>query len=211
MSPKVSEDHKETRSKTILAAAREVFSTKGYAAASMKDVVDMSGMSRGSVYMYFPSTEAMMLALIEDNNQTGFEHIGEMVETSESVWSIIVQLIRSSEANVSEMTSGFAAALYEFHLMQWRSLGMAPTLQKARYSKVVETLITILQLGVDRGEFQPLSPVADVARIMVSIMDGWVLDCTYLGPDNIKLHNQLEVSLQMLQAILQPQVLPVQK
>ena len=204
MSPKVSDEHKETRSKAILDAARQVFSQKGYASTTMKDVVEESGMSRGNVYMYFPSTEAMMLALIAEEDAENTGQMDELVKTGDSIWSLFTRLIQSSEANITNMSSGFAAAIYEFYLAQWRINGNTPLLEQ-RYDKAKEALSNLLQLGIQSGEFNPHLPVDDIACFMISLMNGMTLDCTYLGPDRIKLRAQLEVSTKMLQALLQPQ------
>ena len=208
MSPKVSEEHKETRSKAILDAARQVFSQKGYASTTMKDVVEKSGMSRGNVYMYFSSTEAMMLALIGEEDKENMGQIDALVAASESIWSVCVALIQSMETNITDLSAGFAAAIYEFYLLQWRINGNSPFLEQ-RYDQAVEAFMALLQLGIDRGEFQPISPIRDIAGIMISLTDGMTLDCMYLGPHRIKLHRQLDVSIKLLQSVLQPQIPPI--
>lgn len=47
----------------ILAAAREVFSQKGYDAATMQDIMEKSGLSKGAIYHHFKSKEEIMQAL----------------------------------------------------------------------------------------------------------------------------------------------------
>ena len=51
--PKVSDEHKELRIQQILLAASEVFKSKGYEQATLKDIVEEAGMSRGWIYLYF--------------------------------------------------------------------------------------------------------------------------------------------------------------
>lgn len=55
----------EERQARILAVAGRVFSLKGYAATRMTDIAAEAGMAQGLVYRYFPSKEALFLALIE--------------------------------------------------------------------------------------------------------------------------------------------------
>lgn len=47
----------------ILAAAGEVFSQKGYDAATMQDIMEKSGLSKGAIYHHFKSKEEIMQAL----------------------------------------------------------------------------------------------------------------------------------------------------
>ncbi|MCG9968675.1 TetR/AcrR family transcriptional regulator [Pelotomaculum terephthalicicum JT] len=53
------------REQEIINAAREVFSEKGYAAATMEDVANMIGKSKAPLYSYFPSKEQLFDAVIE--------------------------------------------------------------------------------------------------------------------------------------------------
>ncbi len=47
----------------ILAAAGEVFAQKGYDAATMQDIMEKSGLSKGAIYHHFKSKEEIMQAL----------------------------------------------------------------------------------------------------------------------------------------------------
>ncbi len=49
----------------ILAAALDEFIAKGFEAARIEDVAKAAGLSKGAIYLYFPSKEALLHALIE--------------------------------------------------------------------------------------------------------------------------------------------------
>jgi AcrR family transcriptional regulator len=59
----------ETR-RVLLQAAREVFSEKGFAEASVADVVERAGSSVGSLYHHFGGKTELFLALWEDHQAT---------------------------------------------------------------------------------------------------------------------------------------------
>jgi AcrR family transcriptional regulator len=50
----------------ILLAALTVFGTKGFAAATVKDLVDEASVSRGTFYKFFPDKDACLLGLSEE-------------------------------------------------------------------------------------------------------------------------------------------------
>jgi AcrR family transcriptional regulator len=52
----------------ILAAALEVFGTKGYLGGSLREVATLSGYSRAGLLHHFPSKEAILLALLDDRD-----------------------------------------------------------------------------------------------------------------------------------------------
>ena len=56
---------------SILDAAQQVFSEKGFELATIQDVATACGMSAGNLYRYFPSKAAMVSGLVErDRDQT---------------------------------------------------------------------------------------------------------------------------------------------
>jgi len=50
----------------LLAAARTLFATHGYAATTTREVVREAGTSMGNLYFYFPDKEALLRALVEE-------------------------------------------------------------------------------------------------------------------------------------------------
>src|SRR5215468_432116 len=63
--PKTSEAAKECRRTQILQAAVRCFARHGYYATTIEDLVEETGLSRGALYLYFPSKEAIYLAISE--------------------------------------------------------------------------------------------------------------------------------------------------
>jgi AcrR family transcriptional regulator len=55
----------EARPEEILEAALAEFTERGFEAARMEDVAKRAGLSKAGVYLYFPSKEALLQALIE--------------------------------------------------------------------------------------------------------------------------------------------------
>jgi len=61
----------------ILAAARQLFATRGYEATTMQQVVEAAGTSIGNLYFYFPNKDAILAALGEEVNGEIGQAIGE--------------------------------------------------------------------------------------------------------------------------------------
>ncbi|MGZ4864149.1 MAG: TetR/AcrR family transcriptional regulator [Halobacteriota archaeon] len=58
-------EYKEEAKNRILGAAREAFSEKGYDQTTMEDVAHKIGVSKGALYLYFPSKEELFRAITE--------------------------------------------------------------------------------------------------------------------------------------------------
>ena len=57
---------RDTRRKEIIAAARDLFSRKGFHGTSMPDIAHAAGISTGLIYYVFPSKEEILLACCEE-------------------------------------------------------------------------------------------------------------------------------------------------
>jgi AcrR family transcriptional regulator len=62
--PKQVRDADRTRS-AILSASTQLFAEKGFIGASISDIAEIVGVSKSSIYHYFPSKESILHALID--------------------------------------------------------------------------------------------------------------------------------------------------
>jgi AcrR family transcriptional regulator len=63
----------------VLAAAAHVFAHRGYANTTTNHIAARAGVSIGSLYQYFPSKDALLLALAERHIESGFAKVMEEV------------------------------------------------------------------------------------------------------------------------------------
>lgn len=87
----------------LLRAAAQVFSGRGYAATTTNHIAARAGVSIGSLYEYFPSKDALLVALLE-------EHLTEGDAILNQVWSGI-----DTCSDVSEVVRRFARAMIDLH------------------------------------------------------------------------------------------------
>jgi AcrR family transcriptional regulator len=78
MSPRP--DVSEERKTQILAAATKVFTERGFADARMDDIVTEAGLSKGALYWYFDSKDAIIISILDQifDYETG--HVRELLE-----------------------------------------------------------------------------------------------------------------------------------
>lgn len=56
------------RKRNVMEAAHALFVEKGYAATSIQDILDQSGISKGTFYNYFPSKNELLMSIFEKIN-----------------------------------------------------------------------------------------------------------------------------------------------
>ena len=64
-----------TKRRQILEGARRVFLADGFDGASMNDIARVAGVSKGTLYVYFDSKEALFEALIRDDRKQQAERL----------------------------------------------------------------------------------------------------------------------------------------
>lgn len=86
-------EDKQERHSAILDAAERLLLRSSDRSANMADVADEAGLAKGTVYLYFPSKEELLLALHERNIDAFFRALialleGEGPVTIDDVWPI---------------------------------------------------------------------------------------------------------------------------
>jgi AcrR family transcriptional regulator len=67
--PKISEDRRSERVEQILDGARRCFAEHGYEGATVSKLEAEIGLSRGAIFNYFPSKDALFLELARRDNE----------------------------------------------------------------------------------------------------------------------------------------------
>ena len=86
---------KEALPAELTAAALDLFVEKGFAATRLDDVAVRAGVSKGTLYLYFDSKEALFKAVVEEGivpflasaEQQMAEYDGEMIDLLRSLFS----------------------------------------------------------------------------------------------------------------------------
>lgn len=87
----------------ILHAAAQVLTKHGYAAATTNHIAARAGVSIGSLYEYFPSKDAILVALTE-------AHIAEGEAILAEVWTQV-----HTSGDTAEVVRRFARAMFDLH------------------------------------------------------------------------------------------------
>ena len=73
--PGQAEDRDTAKRRQVMEGARRVFFADGFDGASMNDVARAAGVSKGTLYAYFPSKQALFAALIRADHAQQAERI----------------------------------------------------------------------------------------------------------------------------------------
>lgn len=81
------DEDKEGRRRQLLDAALALFPHTPYAALRMAEVAQAAGLAKGTLFLYFPTKEALFLALLEERLGAWFERLEAALSRGEGRWT----------------------------------------------------------------------------------------------------------------------------
>lgn len=169
--PKISDEKIEIRKSKILESAFDVFSEKGFKQASMQDIVEHSGISKGGLYTYYKSKEEIFLAIAEKRFLIRNRLIQEMPITYNGIEKMTHYLQSFLERFVDENTRKGMRFTIEFWSLQCKDPGTAE-LAENRYAKFEKDLEILMRAGIEDGSFREDLDVKSMSYLILSNLDG---------------------------------------
>jgi AcrR family transcriptional regulator len=169
-------DVSEERKTQILNAAEEVFTQKGIDQARMEDIAEETGLSKGTLYLYFKSKEELVIAILDRIFLGAFKQIEARKSTELSATEAIGRFTDEAIRDYKVMLHMMPVA-YEFLALAFRNRTVQKALSKY-FEHYMEVLVPIIQRGIDSGEFRQ-ADAQEVAIAAASIFEGTVLLWVY--------------------------------
>jgi len=170
-------DTSEIRRNQILDAATTVFVRQGFQHARMDDIVEESGLSKGTLYWYFKSKEDIINAILHRLFTGDLENLESLVQAEGTASERLVQLTNDRVIGLKRMSS-LVPIIFDFYAVavhqQWVQQFIG------EYFKHFRTLLEdLIQQGIDTGEFRPVN-ATKTAISLASLYEGltlhWLMD-----------------------------------
>jgi|AMWB02.1.fsa_nt_gi AcrR family transcriptional regulator len=196
MSPRTSKQFQEIREEKrtlIMDTALEHFAREGYHATTITHIAKHAGISKGLMYNYFESKEALLKAIIErsvkevlnyfDTDRDGYlseqefeffvRRIGVLLREKRVFWSLLFQILMQSEVREHFLSSFVGAGSLESS-----GINPAPDMPAAQIMKVVTDYF------VRKGERMGpgYDPVAETKLFLLTVK-GYAITSIYAGDE----------------------------
>ncbi|MBS3995999.1 MAG: TetR/AcrR family transcriptional regulator [Hydrogenophaga sp.] len=146
---------KEARPGELLDAALALFVEKGFAATRVDEVAARAGVSKGTLFLYFPSKEELFKAVVRETIAGRFTEWNDELARFEGSSAELVRYCMHSWWERIGMTA--ASGITKLVMSE---AGMFPEIAAFYQQEVIgpghDLLGRVLQRGMDRGEFRPL-------------------------------------------------------
>jgi AcrR family transcriptional regulator len=157
---------KDERPAEILEAALAVFAERGYSATRMDDIARRAGVTKGTIYLYFESKEAVFQSLVSESIGST---IGVMTVAAESFAGSAADLLRMVLRGIGTfIRESDRVVLPKIFIAE---AGNFPALAEFYRREVVDRglalLTSIIARGIAQGEFRAVEP-EHTARLCIA-------------------------------------------
>ncbi|MDR1688832.1 MAG: TetR/AcrR family transcriptional regulator [Clostridiales bacterium] len=150
MARKSDEKYRETKKNKILESARLVFCRKGYLDVTMQDIIDECKISRGGIYLYYPSVSEIFRDVASSRNKARFAAIRKSVDENLPFRSVLKDYLTLQKIRLLNMENSLLRAMYEYIFS--RAEGISPYVGSAHLENIRSSVLSIFSLGVKQNE-----------------------------------------------------------
>jgi AcrR family transcriptional regulator len=168
---------KAERPKEILEAAFEEFSRNGYAAATLEQVAERAGVTKGTIYVYFDSKEHLFISMVRDFTKATLDTVIGMFERHEGSTA---DLLRAQFSFIYEHIVGDRRRR-EVLRMLIAEASRFPALADRYHDEIhrpcLDLLQRAIQRGIDRGEIRR-SAIIECPQVIIApiaLVDLWMI------------------------------------
>ena len=149
----------------LLDAAEEVFAEKGFTPATLDDIAQTAGYTKGAIYKHFTAKEDLFLAVSDRYWRRYFDNFAEVLAAATELGARELDEVAQRWRQLSNDRGAEHAALgHEFTLYLLRN-PEARERVAAKRLEVVEALSTFIAEGLDRMGGALLDPTIDVRAV----------------------------------------------
>ena len=201
--PKISQAQRDTRRQQILDAALKCFSRDGFHNTTTADIVRESGVSQGTLYLYFATKDDMIAALADDRHQTETFVSALALKEQDPIKGLLalIELHGSSLIDPGRLdgrrvgVQGWAEAL--------RNPEIHRSVVEDGVTKVREAIVRLVERGQRTGQIRPEIDPDAVARTLIATFQGLVLQIAW--GEAVHLHGCGQIIHDMIGALLTPE------
>lgn len=193
-------DVSEERKSQILEAATKVFTERGFANTRMDDIVAESGLSKGALYWYFESKDAIIVSILDRIFDYETSQIREILAQEESARTKLEVFVETSIRDIEKLKP-LMPIFFDFWSLSVRKKTINLAI-KRYYQNFVNLIEPIIEQGIEQGEFRNVN-VQDTSIAIGAIFEGSILFYIYFS-DIFDFERQFKTNLDLILEGLQP-------
>ncbi len=191
-------ENREAQVQRVLEAAKKCFVRSGFRGASMHEICAEAGMSPGALYRYFPSKEAIIEAIAENNRREDMAFLAQMGSGP----TIIDGFMTAVMAHIRHVhVTGMGPLFTEIKAESMRNETVRRCCHESE-AQVITAFGTFIETATKQGLLNPIADIKTLIPVMMAVGEGLIFsDLPEQGVDADKLEPFLRT---LAEAYLRP-------
>jgi TetR/AcrR family transcriptional repressor of nem operon len=159
----------------IISRSANLFNSRGFAGASMSDVMSATGLEKGGIYNHFASKDELALAAFDHIIAVHTERVGKIIDGGTTCEEKLIKLVEGFQLVVTDPTFKGGCPLLNCAV---ESDDTHPALRarvQIAIKKILKAIETIVQRGIDLKEFDNNVEPLVVAQFLFASLEGGIL------------------------------------
>jgi AcrR family transcriptional regulator len=182
----------ETR-QFIIERSAPLFNTKGIAATAMSDIMEVTKLSKGSLYVHFENKDVLAAAVVDYNMDELAKKIDAAIAQQTSAKAKLLAYVNTVKDAVNSPMKG-GCPILNFGMEADDTNHRLRKKINGRIEGLLKRLADVLKDGVKNGEFKSTLNPRDFATIMFAMIEGGVMISRVAGNNSamVAITKQLE-------------------
>ncbi len=168
---------------------------KGYKSVTMKDIVEACEISRGGLYLYFESTDQILLEVLKLEADETDDVFTERIEKGDTAADILTLFLKEQKKELLQNKDNLTVAIYEYFFAH-KSTDKNNMLRR-QFDAGVKVIEKLIEAGIATGEFYCEDPKGAAANIMY-VLEGLKINAQTFGISEKMVDEQLLYIMQGL-------------
>lgn len=163
----------------LMASAVDIFGRKGYAAASVREIIEQAGVTKPVLYYHFGSKEGLMMAII----QRAAGKVAAVVEEAAALEGTTRDHVTRLFAAMRTLVRAHTSELRVVHAVYYFAPDLLPTFDYKVFERIIlNDLERAIRSGIASGELRNVSPTH--ASMALGAILGALLDQEMIHQDD---------------------------
>ena len=146
----------EKTKQDIREKAHQLFAQKGFKEVTMKDICELTGLSRGGLYRHYESTEQIFLEIVNAFSDKQRKEVFTKITQHIPAITILDELLSKYASEMIDYENSFSLAICEFYSNP--AISKEDNSVKRQYEISKSTWVELINYGIGTKEFNSVNP-----------------------------------------------------
>lgn len=146
----------EKTKQDIREKAYQLFAQKGFKEVTMKDICELTGLSRGGLYRHYESTEQIFLEIVNVFSDKQRNEVFTKITQHIPATTILDELLSKYASEMIDYENSFSLAICEFYSNP--AISKEDNSVKMQYEISKSTWVELINYGIGTKEFNNVNP-----------------------------------------------------